>query len=360
MANISISENGSGVGGENALPCRVSGGSIPRRAFFRTAAMAGAALPFSGCLYDGRTEARERSRFRGSFALDANRVRFFSPAFHAPLKVLVCGDTHLFLDDARGEPFRPYSGRMAKAYNATKHFMTGQPTNPQESFERTLALAKKERVDLLALVGDIFSFPSEAAIEWAHARLNATGVPYLYVAGNHDWHYEGWAGTETALRAEWTEKRLKPLYQGRSPLMASVDVKGVRFVAIDNSTYEISPEQLAFFREQVASGCPLVLLMHIPLYAPGRGLDFGCGHPEWGAKRDRNWEIERRPKWPEVGHTATTFAFHREVFAAPHLLGVFAGHTHQQSLDCVNGVPQVVTAANATGAFLTAEFRSLV
>ena len=360
MARIAISENGRGDGCEDVPPRRKAGGAISRRTFFRTAAMTGTALSFSGCLCDGRTETGERFRGRGSFALDTNRVRFFSPAFHEPLKVLVCGDTHLFLDDARGEPFRPCSGRMAKAYNATRHFRTGQPTNPQESFERTLALAKAERVDLLALVGDIFSFPSEAAVEWVHVRLEASGVPYLYVAGNHDWHYEGLAGTETVLRKEWTEKRLRPLYQGRHPLMASVDVKGVRFVAIDDSTYEILPEQLAFFREQAASGCPLVLLMHIPLYAPGRGMDFGCGHPEWGAKHDGNWEMERRPRWPEAGHTATTFAFRREVFAAPGLLGVFAGHTHQQSLDCVNGVPQVVTAANATGAFLAAEFLSLV
>ena len=64
----------------------------------------------------------------------------------------------------------------------------------------------------------------EAAVEWARARLEASGVPYLYVAGNHDWHYEGLPGAEAALRAEWAEKRLKPLYQGRHPLMAAADV----------------------------------------------------------------------------------------------------------------------------------------
>ncbi len=293
---------------------------------------------------------------RGSFAVDANHVRFFSSAVRVPLKIMVIGDTHLFLDDARGEPFTSYSGRMAKAYNKTKHFKTGGPTHPQESFEKALAFAKESRVHLLALVGDVFSFPSEAAIDWAYARLKTAGVPYLYIAGNHDWHYEGMEGSETALRTEWTAKRLKTLYQGQHPLMAVCEINGVRFVAIDDSTYEILPEQLAFFRDQVASGLPLVLLMHIPLYAPGRDVGFGCGHPEWGAKRDKNWEIERRPKWPEAGHTPVTRAFRREVFAAPNLLGIVAGHTHQQSLDCINGVPQFVTEANANGAFLSAEF----
>lgn len=329
--------------------------SLSRRQFLGAATLAGAALPFLGCAH-GALPGAAASQTKGAFACDANRVRFFSARVRAPLKMMVVGDTHLFMDDARGEPFTSFSGRMARAYNTTKHFKTGASTSPKESFEKTLALAKAGGVDLIALVGDIFSFPSEAAVEWAHARLNETGVPFLYVAGNHDWHYEGMEGPAMALREAWTEKRLKPLYQGRDPLMAAVDVKGVRFVAIDDSTYEIQPRQLAFFREQVASGLPLALLMHIPLYAQGREVGFGCGHPRWGAQSDKNWQIERRSKWPEAGHSEATMAFRREVFAAPNLLGVFAGHIHQQSLDCVNGTPQFVTEANATGAYLAADF----
>lgn len=330
-----------------------------RRGFLKASACGAAALSLSGCAHRQPLRAASGPAAESTFALDGNRVRFCTPSIREQVKLVVIGDTHLHQDDARGEPFRAYSGRMAKAYNQTKHVQTGVATNPQESFERALALAKERRADLLALAGDIFSFPSEAAVEWARARLEASGVPYLYVSGNHDWHYEGLPGAEAALRAEWAERRLKPLYQGRHPLMAAADVKGVRFVAIDDSTYEILPEQLAFFREQVATGKPLVLVMHIPLYVPGRDVGFGCGHPEWGAARDRSWEIERRPRWPEAGHTATTLAFRREVFAAPNLLGVFAGHTHQQTLDCVNGVPQFVVAANACGGFLEAEFLPL-
>lgn len=77
-------------------------------------------------------------------------------------------------------------------------------------------------------------------------------------------------GSLAELRANWIEKRLKPLYQGKNPLMAAHDVHGIRFVAIDNSNYEVLPDQLKFFHSQVSSGVPLVLLMHIPLYAPGR------------------------------------------------------------------------------------------
>ena len=293
---------------------------------------------------------------KGTFALDHHHVQFHSPDLTEPLRVLLVADTHLFLDDVRGEPFRQYSGRMAKAYNHTKHFQTGAPTHPQEGFENALKVGRESQADLLALVGDIFSFPSEAAIEWVRDRLAAAGLPYLYVAGNHDWHYEGLPGSLDSLRSTWIQQRLLPLYQGRNPLMAAYDVGGIRFLTIDNSHYEILPAQLKFFRAQVRTGQPLVLFVHIPLYAPGRPLGFGCGHPDWCAQNDRNFELERRPRWPESGHTRVTLDFHREVFAAANLLGVFAGHTHRASVDLVNGTPQFVTDANATGAYLDLEF----
>jgi 3',5'-cyclic AMP phosphodiesterase CpdA len=311
-----------------------------------------------GTLGQGASETRRSPGplVRPGFSLDHHSVRFFNPAIRERFKVMVIADTHLFTDDERGEPYREYSERMARAYNRTSHFQTGEPTNPEESFERSLAIARESEADLVALLGDIFSFPSEAAVEWARRRLEEAGLPYIYVAGNHDWHYEGMPGTLEELRATWIEKRLLPLYRGDNPLMAVREVKGVRFVAIDDSYYEILPEQLEFFRRQVATGEPLILLMHIPLYAPGRSVGYGCGHPDWRAETDRNWQLERRPRWPEEGHTETTMAFHREVFTAPNLLGVLAGHIHRQSLDVMNGVPQFVADANATGAYLSVEF----
>lgn len=333
---------------------------MKRRTFFRSLAAASLGMHLTSttlrgaaCLDGGEAAG---TGVRGAFALDGDRVRFFSAAFAKPLRVMMLADTHLFRDDERGAEYRQFSARMAGAYNQTRHYRTGATTCPEQSFEQALATAREAEVDLVALLGDIFSFPSEAAVEWALGRLEAAGLPYLYVAGNHDWHYEGMPGSSAELRATWIEQRLRPLYQGADPLMAVREVQGVRFVTIDDSCYEILPAQLEFFRAQVATGQPMVLLMHIPLYAPGRSVGYGCGHPDWGAAADRNHEIERRPRWPESGHNATTLAFHREVFDAPNLLGVFAGHIHRQSLDVVHGVPQVVVEANATGAHLDVEF----
>ncbi len=324
---------------------------MKRRNFIQTTVATATAAALSNDAFASSTPKLE-----SRFSLDQNKVKIYIPDFQESVKVLFVSDTHLWMDDQRGEPYTQYSGRMAKAYNKTLHFQTGQPTNPNESFEKIINLAKTSKIDLLALPGDLFSFPSEAAIEWAYNQLRDLGVPYQYAAGNHDWHYEGMSGSRNELRKQWSETRLKPLYQGNNPLMTVNEMNGIRFVMLDNSTYEILPEQLQFFREQVKTQKPLVLFIHIPLYVPGRTMGFGCGHPQWGWDTDRGYEVERRDRWPKNGHTSATLDFHKEVFAAPNLLGIFAGHTHKQSLDVVNGIPQFVTDPNAAGGFMEIEF----
>ena len=288
------------------------------------------------------------------FVVEQSKVRLYSKSVGRLVRFVFIADVHLGIDDERGNPYRELSSRMAGAYAATRHYRTGQPTTPQESFLGALRHARKRGADLVLIGGDLLSFPSCAAAEWARARLDEAMVPFLYVAGNHDWHFEGMPGSSAELRA-WGERRLTALYGDRDPLMASCDLNGLRLVLIDNGTYEITPEQLAYYRDRAAAGLPTVLIVHSPLYVPGRDVGYGCGHPEWGAATDRNHKIERREQWPQTGHTETTMTFRREVFGTPNLLGVFAGHTHRPAIDVVSGVPLFVTPATAQGGFLEVE-----
>ncbi|MCL6267190.1 metallophosphoesterase family protein [Flagellimonas myxillae] len=331
---------------------------MKRRLFFNrvSAAFLGIGLASSSFV---KPTKKKNKKAKVCATVDQEEVFFYADLIPGPVRVVHIADTHLFKDDERGIPFQEFSNRMATAYNQTTHFKTGESTHPEEAFEQTLAFAKEVNADVITLVGDLFSFPSEAAIEWVLSKLKATGVPYIYIAGNHDWHYEGMEGSLEVLRDTWIKKRLQPLYQGNHPLMAAYDIKGIRFLAIDNSTYQINDEQLKFFTEQVASGMPLVLLVHIPLYAPGKGISFGCGNPNWGAATDRNFELERRPKWPESGHTETTLNFHKQVFTAPNLIGIFAGHIHRNSIEIIKGKPQIVADDNASGGYLDINFLPL-
>ncbi|MBQ2789119.1 MAG: metallophosphoesterase [Thermoguttaceae bacterium] len=295
-----------------------------------------------------------------SFALTGADVKIYSKAIAEPVRVLQISDTHLFLDDERGDDYRDYSKRMAAAYNKTKHFKTGADTNPIDELKKILADVSPEKYDAVVLTGDIVSFPSAAGVDFLLENLGATGVPYYYIAGNHDWHFEGLPGSSAALRAEWTSKILAPLYpKDADPLAYSVDVKGVKLLLVDDSTYEILPEQLDFVRRELAAGRPTALFMHIPLYAPGRGVGYGVAHPKWGAASDGGWKVERRERWPEAGHSETTFAFRRDVLAAPNLVGVFTGHVHVSSLNVCEGKANLTARAAVDGSTTKIEFLPL-
>lgn len=154
-----------------------------RRDFLR----AGLLAATGGSLPCGQAkEAAGGSTFNRSFNLERNRIRLTCVQVERPFTLLMVADTHLFRDDGRGEPFRHFSGRMAKAYNQTKHFQTGELTNPEKSFVGALRAAATAKAVQLALVGDIVSFPSEAAVEWVLGQLKECGLPWLYTAGNHD------------------------------------------------------------------------------------------------------------------------------------------------------------------------------
>lgn len=301
--------------------------------------------------FTGNNLLKAKKEIRNTFSLTGNNVSVYTQKDIKATRIFHITDTHLSFEDERDEPYKKYSQRMAGANKNNIHFENRTQITTKQSFEQTLQRAKDQKAEFLALTGDIFSFPSEAAIEWVEKKLHETGIQFGYVAGNHDWHFEGMKGSANELRRTWSEKRLKPLYQNNHSLFARYEVNGLQLVFIDDSTYEIQPEQLHFVQKQIKNEKPFLLFMHIPLYMPGRSMGYGCAHPLWGERSDKNYTIERREKWRKGGHTNTTFDFYDEIFNSPNLLGIFAGHTHKAAIDVKNNIPQIVSGHNATGYF---------
>lgn len=276
----------------------------------------------------------------------------------APVTVLQIADTHISCDNESDREYEQYSARMNRAFLQPKHYKTGESTTTMECFIDMMQLAKQEKVDLIALVGDIVNYPSATAVEFVRSAVESAGIPHIYTAGNHDWHYEGMKGSSDALRKEWCEKRLKPLYTGSNLFYSSDIVGGINMVTIDNSTYQVNEEQLAFFRDQIKRSEPVALFVHIPLYMSS--MRMCCGHPGWGAASDKNHETERRERWSAAGNQPSTAAFVKEVMAAKKLTGVFAGHWHQYYSISQRRVNQHLALPGFNGQYRMIRFQPLI
>ncbi|HSM47869.1 MAG TPA: metallophosphoesterase, partial [Draconibacterium sp.] len=155
---------------------------MKRRNFLGATLISGLGLPFYS--FAGKNQTQSYPEVRDVFSMDKNKVQIYTKVEIKPTRIFHITDTHLALEDQREAPFKKYSGRMGNAYKINKHFETGEDITCLESFEQTLQKAKEQNADFLALTGDIFSFPSEAAIEWVVQKLKETGIPFGYIAGN--------------------------------------------------------------------------------------------------------------------------------------------------------------------------------
>ena len=303
-----------------------------RRQFIVSCAAAASAATMPGCAL--------RPRCDRLFWYNASSgLHIPCDGLERPLRVWQVSDSHLNLRDSRDDEYKDFYARMGGEWNPG--------LTAREAFERILEKAKGERPDLLLVTGDLISFPTLKNVEFAVERLDACGVPWLYTAGNHDWHFEGDSGSDAEQRERWIEKRLLPLYKGEDPMAYAKTIGGVKFLMIDNSTYNVDERQLEFFRAETAKGGPCVLAMHIPFWHRGWGV-FTCACPDWGADTDKYWQIERRQRWAER-QDDTTFEFRRATDEAEGLVAVLAGHLHKLDVVSDGGLAHATAPLAAVG-----------
>lgn len=269
-----------------------------------------------------------------------------------PTRVLHITDSHITFAGPEDEEHVEYSSRMAAAYENGNHYKSGKPISWTEAFSTILQETKQMNIDLILLTGDILNYPSKQAVQFVLDELNACGIPYLYTAGNHDWHLEGMLGSSHDLREKWREEILLPLYQGENPSHYARQVNGINFLMIDNSTYQMTNEQVDFLREQRSLGLPMVIGLHIPVSMDGQL--YGIGNRNWGASIDNGYELERRERWPAEGHNQETYDFVELLLDAPVSI-VLSGHIHTHKNERKGGFLQYVTPMGRYGHYRVIE-----
>jgi DNA repair exonuclease SbcCD nuclease subunit len=187
------------------------------------------------------------------------------PDYKDSLKILQITDIHISIADENEAGMMKYGARMHKAYsNPSKHYVRDTSETTFQYFDDLLQKAINQNVNLLLLTGDIVNFPSAVSVKYVCDKLSKTGIPWLYISGNHDWHYEGLPGNIDSLRETWTKKSLLPLYNGHNPLFYSVIIHGINFVGIDNSTGVVNEDQIRFLQNQLTKPEPIMMISHIP------------------------------------------------------------------------------------------------
>lgn len=281
------------------------------------------------------------------------QINLTSTLVRNEVKVVLSSDSHLVDFDEREEPYRQYSNRMYEAYSNPDYKIVTKDTDLKQYFRNFVTMAAEVNASAMFSLGDLVSYPSEFAIEWINQTVSEIHIPFYPINGNHDWHYELYPGTPDQIREKWTEERLIALYpSGVNPMCYSVEIGGIRFVLMDDSTDEIKFNQLEFIRREIETGKPIILLMHVPMYSEGRAEGWALGNPEWrydtaSSKTyfDKSY-FEGEYARSNPMHTNITNCFYNEVLSADNVIACIAGHVHSFNIDEINGMLMLTLDAN--------------
>jgi len=278
-----------------------------------------------------------------------DRARIHIAGLARDLRILHLTDSHITEVDARDPEAVPYAKRRGPDL-FFKHTPNGEST--REVFDRTLSDAREMNVDAVVMTGDIVDFAAWAGIEHVAREMKTLGVPALYAPGNHDWHLP---------HLDWSEATREECYQrlygltGNTPACQSMQLGDVRLIALDNSTYQITPEQLTFLRRELATGQPCLLFMHIPIWIGSLVQDV---MKKWQAPimmaSPHGWTAETRERWKVAGNDPSTLEAYELLTRgeSENLAGIFCGHVHFEHADAYReGRVQYVSETGFSGGY---------
>ena len=296
----------------------------------------------------------------------AGRATIGVEGLSRPIRVLHISDSHIGLIDERDAQWTEACQELKDRFDSESRDRQGRAAvTAAGAFDELLTMTQSLQADLVALTGDMIGFPSQANIEFLQGRMADTGREVMYIAGNHDWHWPGLDYGSVVREKYWPV--LEPL-QGGQPACRSRQLGDVRFVAIENSDYQITEGQLEFAQDNLAEGLPTVVLMHLPVSVPSLraaaiehwGAPILMGDPEHRNPRsDKCWGPRLNPPITVEGFERV-MAFVRLLAGSPNLVAILCGHLHFARADCLSPwAMQYVAPAGFECRYLQIELRPL-
>lgn len=262
-----------------------------------------------------------------SRSLEIEETIIHIPGFAQNLELLQITDAHLT---------EAYETELSEIQEASQnrtpvfHGHTNESPAPTtvELFHRLMDYGIAQNSDAVIMSGDIIDFPSQANLDLVEQRVKQLNCPYLYTMGNHDWHFWHQANSEETRNLNYA--KFKNLCSG-TPAYASLEIQGLKVVTLDNSKYQLSPDQVEFFMSEMAEGKPTLLFIHIPIYI--KSLSPAVIQ-DWKAPimmAAKGWQESMMKSWKVSETEPSTKAFYdfvTESSEAQNLHGIFSGHLH--------------------------------
>lgn len=171
-----------------------------------------------------------------------------------PFEILHISDTHLTLADRRDTERKNMLARRR---------VKGFP-DACENAEAAVKYASEKNITVMN-TGDLTDFVSYANNDRVKELMSRADI--FTCAGNHEFSlYVGEAWEDGAYRNQ-SLAFVQSSYPNDIRFSSRI-INGVNFVAVDNSYYLFEKEQLEGLKKEVSKGLPVVLMLHVPLYAP--------------------------------------------------------------------------------------------
>ena len=195
-----------------------------------------------------------------------------------------------------------------------------------------VSLKAKELDALIVHTGDLIDFVSEKNLDYARDFTAKNDV--FACAGNHEYHVYIWDDGEDVPRRESVEEKIQSAFTNNIRFSTRVE-HGVKFLVIDNSFHTIEQWQLERFKEEIADGMPVILALHVPVYAPDifefqmTKLDYP--HPAWlmTVPEEIMAEYNYEQQWiDEQKANDATNEFYDLIVSTPSIKAIVVGHDH--------------------------------
>lgn len=195
-----------------------------------------------------------------------------------------------------------------------------------------LSAKAKELDAFIVHSGDMIDFVSEKNLDYARSFTEKNDV--FACAGNHEYHVYIWDDGEDVPRRERVKEKVQTAFS--NDIRFSVRVEhGVKFIAVDNSFHKIEQWQLDRFKEEIKDGMPIILVMHVPVYAPDifefQMKKYDYPHPAWlmAVPPELMEEYNYEQQWiDEQKADDATNAFYDLIVHSPNIKAIITGHDH--------------------------------